>query len=238
MDEFDSLKKELGDFIKARGERKEAKRKARTTIRGTKRRDALIQQKESTAALARRDKDSQKSKRKAFDLMMTHMVEVHQRQIKDQIAAQERKMQYERKLNEMESRSLKEEARRTMIKKYHVRENYQNVLNKRLNEQLREYQLLETRHAKERYDCNTSSFEAVCSMRIRHLAQRADLNAKHVEARHLEKEEHLSVYEEEKLKFLVELQQKQLNQLQIKHQISLAMLQKKHRQSYANNNNV
>jgi PAS domain S-box-containing protein len=204
MNEYDTIKKELDDFQEARMERKEAKRQARMTIRGTKKRDAQIQQKDFTAALIKRNREAMKAKRGAFDILITHLSDIHSRQFKDQTDAQNRQIQCERTLQEIETRNLKNDARRSQLKKHHVRENYQGIQNKRLNEQLAERQQMEVRHAKETYDAQTLSFEESGSLKTTHLQERSDLDARHVSERHDEKETQRVGHENNKTKMIEE----------------------------------
>jgi hypothetical protein len=204
MNEYDTIKKELADFQEARLERKEAKRQARMTIRGTKKRDAQIQQKDFTAALIKRNREAMKAKRSAFDILISHLSDIHARQFKDQSDAQNRQIQCERTLQEIDTRNLQNDTRRSQLKKHHVRENYQGIQNKRLNEQLVERQQMEVRHAKEKYDAQTLSFEESASLKTTHLKEKSDLDAQHVSERHDEKESQRIAHENNKTKLIEE----------------------------------
>lgn len=58
-------------------------RQARTTIRGTKRRDMLIQQQHASTAAASCNHVAFTQKRAEFDLLTMHMSEVHEKQRKN-----------------------------------------------------------------------------------------------------------------------------------------------------------
>jgi hypothetical protein len=115
------LEKSLTD----RFERKIAKKQARSTIRGTKRRDNLIQQQEYAAAQEARNREAFVSKRAIFDMLISHMEETHEKQHSSLVASQDRRLQYEKQLSDLECRHLKEEVRNTNSKKFHVRQTYQ-----------------------------------------------------------------------------------------------------------------
>lgn len=112
-------------MLAARSERKLAKKQARLAIRGTKRRDTVIQRQNASAAAAARNRDTFAAKRSAFDLLISHIDILHEKQRKNLIRAQDRRLQYDKSLNELETKHLKEEIRNTIAKKFHVRQTYQ-----------------------------------------------------------------------------------------------------------------
>jgi hypothetical protein len=229
--ELKTLKIEQDGVLAARAERKKAKLYSRQTIRSTKRRDKLIQQQEASAAAALRNKDLFNTKRNCFDLQIAHMTEIHQKQLKNLAASQERHLQYEKTLNDLENRHLKEEVRNTVTKKFHVRQSFQIALNKRINDQLREYQLMELRHCKEFFEVEISGFEDHGALTIKHSERFAELDAKQMNEKHAEMEVLLSAHEAQKLALLQQNNVKALKKLVNDNRIILRQLKLKHDQA-------
>lgn len=180
----------------ARAERKLAKKQTRATVRGTKRRDILIQQQDEASATALRNREEFAQKRAAFDTLNINITEIHEKQRKNLINAQERKLKSDKSLNEYETRHLKPEIRSTIAKKFRnssslildVRQSFQMALNKRINDQLREYQLMELRHIKERFELELSGFEEQATIKNKQANNISQITARHVEEHHAEKE--------------------------------------------------
>lgn len=101
-------------------------------------------------------------------------------------------------LSDMESRHLKPELRITIAKKFHVRQNYQVALNKRINDHLSEFQLLEVHHSKEKFEAKMAGFEGYGSLKIRHSSRLSDLSARQVEEHHAKKQYLRTSHENEK----------------------------------------
>ena len=89
--------------------------------------------------------------------------------------SQERAFSNEKLLVDLETRHLKEELRSTILKKFQVRQNHLGHLNKRINDNLRELQLMELRHSKERFELEMVWFEEIGSKKINHENTAADL---------------------------------------------------------------
>jgi hypothetical protein len=130
------------------------------------------------------------------------MAETHGKQRKNLAAAQEKNMHYDKTLNELESRHLRVEVRNTIAKKVQVRQTYQIAFNKRISDQLREYQLMELRHAKERFEVEMLGFEEHGSMKLKHDARISELEVRQVNERHTEKEFLRNTHETEQLQTL------------------------------------
>jgi hypothetical protein len=142
------------------------------------------------------------------------MYNVHEKQRKNLIQAQERKINNEKLMVNLETRHLTEEMRATVLKKFQVRQNHQGYfsfidrhLNKRINDNLREVQLLELRYAKENFELEMLGFEELGSRKIAQENQIADLSLKQMNEMHTEKENLLIQYEnakEEQMKIMFE----------------------------------
>ncbi|KAI8910931.1 adenylate and guanylate cyclase catalytic domain-containing protein [Gorgonomyces haynaldii] len=231
--ELQSHKEQLEKVLSARAERKLAKKQARATIRATKRRDLLIQRQDIAAAVAMRNRELFVGKRVAFDLLMAHIEDTHEKQRKNLIASQERRLKYDKMLNELENRHLKEEIRANIAKKFHVRQTYQIAMNKRINEQLREFQLMELRHAKERFEVEIASFEELGPLKVKHATRIAEQNARHVEELHTEKEFLRTTHEANKLQKLQKQHQAELKKHSRENRIALRQMKVKHDQELA-----
>jgi hypothetical protein len=88
--------------------------------------------------------------------------------------------------------------RSTLLKKFQVRQNHQGHLNKRINDNLREFQHLELRQAKEKFEFELYSFEEVGSKKILFDNRVADLKIAQMNELHSEKERELAKHEAEK----------------------------------------
>ena len=124
-DELIQRKDAFAKGIEARKERKVAKKTLRTMMRQTKMRDRTISLQEEASRVAARVKEILAKKRAAFDLLVQHMENLHEKQRRQLSAAQERKLQYEKMINDIQNRHLKEEVRASLAKNLQVRINHQ-----------------------------------------------------------------------------------------------------------------
>ena len=214
----------LESILVARNERKKAKREARKSIRGSKRRDQLIQQQKMSADAAARIRETISEKRAGFDALTQHMYEIHEKQRRNLAQAQERRSANEKLLVDLETRHLKEEVRGALLKKFQVRQNHLGHLNKRINDNLREVQLMELRHSKERFELEMVAFEEIGSKKILHENQLADLRLRHQNEMHTEKEAVLSKKEAAKEAYLVRKHAQEIKQLAQNQRIELRQL--------------
>jgi hypothetical protein len=228
--DYQKYKLRLEAKLQARAERKKAKREARASTRASKKRDFIIQQQEKGAISAFRVRDTISERRAAYDLLTQHMYEIHDKQRKNLVHAQERKFQNEKLLVDLETRHLKEEMRSTLMKKFQVRQNHQGHLNKRINDNLREVQLMELRHSKERFELEMVSFEEVSNKGIVHANTIDSLRLRQMNELHAEKENVISKHEQEKEELLKAQQKRELKRLQQEHRIALKQLRIKHDQ--------
>jgi hypothetical protein len=124
-DELNQRKDAFAKSMEARKERKTAKKTLRNMMRQTKMRDRTIMLQEEASRVAARVKEILQKKRAAFDLLVQHMESLHEKQRKQLSAAQERKFQYEKMINDIQNRHLKEEVRAALAKNLQVRINHQ-----------------------------------------------------------------------------------------------------------------
>jgi hypothetical protein len=80
--EYEKRKEALERILVARNERKKAKKDARKSIRGSKRRDQIIQQQQISADRVARIRETISEKRAAFDANTQHMYSTHEKQRK------------------------------------------------------------------------------------------------------------------------------------------------------------
>ncbi|KAJ3269689.1 Guanylate cyclase 2G [Terramyces sp. JEL0728] len=186
--DFQKMKQLYDRTLVARRERKLNKRETRKTIRGAKKRDLIIQQQEKSALAASRVKETIAEKRLAFDLLNAHMKEVHDTQRNTLISSQDRKQNYEKLICDLETSTLKPEVRNTIMKKLQVRHSHQGHLNKLINDNLREFQLLELQHIKEKFELEMVSFDEVGNRKIVHENRLAEMKLRHMNEIHEEKE--------------------------------------------------
>ena len=128
------MKEEHARQILAREELGNSKKEARKNYRANKRRDMIIEHQAKLSHAALRLKDAILEKRVAFDTMAVHMNMIHEKQRQNLIASQERSHQHEKALITLETKGMKLETRNTHLKKFQVRVNHQNHLNKRIND--------------------------------------------------------------------------------------------------------
>ena len=208
----------------ARSERKLAKKVHRTAIRQAKRRDVTIVEQESASKSTFMNRETLAGKRSYFELELQHMETQQEKQLKQQVAAQDRKSSYEKVLIELEARHLTEEKRATAVKKFQVIQTHEAVLNKRINEQLRERQLLEVRHAKERFELEFSTQDEQANTKIEHGVRLAEFNEVQMDEKHTEKEHIISKREQEKLALLNAQHASETKKLVYAHRIALRQL--------------
>lgn len=127
-DELMQRKDAFAKSLEARRDRKLAKKTLRTMMRQTKNRDRTIMLQEEASRVALRVKKNIYQKRTAFDLLMQHMETLHEKQRKQLAAAQERKLQYEKMINDIQNRHLKEEVKASLAKNLQVRINHQTYV--------------------------------------------------------------------------------------------------------------
>jgi PAS domain S-box-containing protein len=110
-------------------------------------------------------------------------------------------------------------------------------LNKRVNDQLREYQLMELRHVKERFEVQLTGFEELVLLTNRHSSQLANMRARHVSEHHLEKEYLRNSHESHVLQKFLKQHARELKRLSLDQRISVKQLKAKQNQRYMMNYN-
>ncbi|KAJ3369356.1 hypothetical protein HDU91_007277 [Kappamyces sp. JEL0680] len=225
----------LERIIVARAERKKAKKEARKTIRASKRRDQIIQQQQASADAVARIRDIISEKRAAFDATTQHMYSTHEKQRTNLLQSQDRRFANEKLLVDLETRHLKEEVRSTIMKKFQVRQNHLGHLNKRINDNLRELQLMDLRHSKERFELEMVCFEEIESKKNLHVNQvrLALLTSRHANELQAEKEAVISKKESAKELILQKQHVQELKKLAMDQRIELKQLKMKHESMYA-----
>ncbi len=113
-----------------------------------------------------------------------------------------------------------------------MRQTFQIALNKRINDQLREYQLLELKHAKEKFELEMAAFEEESAMKLRQSLRLFETKVIHVDQHHMEKELIRSNHEAEKLQKLERSHLAELKRLSQDHRIALRQLKVKQHQRF------
>ncbi|KAH6580917.1 hypothetical protein BASA50_002113 [Batrachochytrium salamandrivorans] len=220
-------------FMIARKDRKQSKRIQRASIRQTKCRDMTILRQETASQAAVAVRKSQAKRRDAFEKLVSHMEAMHEKQRRQQSATQERKLSYEKMLNELESKHLQEEVRHTLIKKFQVRQSHQVALNKRINDQLRELQQTELRLAKERFELDVACFEESNAMKNSHIDRLAELTETQQTEMYAEKERLVSKREVDKVNALTHQHILEGKNLQHTNRIAVRQMKIRHEQILA-----
>ncbi len=128
---------------------------------------------------------------------------------------------------DLETRHLKEEVRSTLIKKFQVRHNHLGHLNKRINDNLRELQLMDLRHTKELFELEMVCFEEIESKKNFHVNQLAELKFRHSNELQKEKESVISKKESSKEALLQRQHTKELKRLLTDHRVELKQVKLK-----------
>ena len=115
-----------------------------------------------------------------------------------------------------------------MMKKFQVRQNHQLTLNKRIVDQLREVQQLELRQAKERFDAEVRTIEALGTFKIKNRQAKDELSDAQTIELNIEKERILAKSEAEKVAALEASHAKALKRLQQEHRIAIRQIKIQH----------
>ncbi|KAL5034531.1 hypothetical protein RTP6_002369 [Batrachochytrium dendrobatidis] len=210
--------------IKARMDRKEAKRVQRNLIRETKRRDLIILRQEAAAKAAQVIRTARNDKREEFEALVQHMEKIQEMQCEELAKAQNRAQFHERALGEMEAMQQLHEKRSSLLKKLQTRQTHQINLNKRINDQLREVHRIEHRHAKERFDLSIKCFDEVHSVKSLNTLTIDELAVSQSLELRAEKERLLAQHEDNKLKSMVATHQAETKRLKQTHRIAIRQM--------------
>ena len=127
---------------------------------------------------------------------------------------------------------MKEEVKSAIMKKFQVRQNHVAVLSKHINDNLRELQLLELRHAKDLFELELISFEELGNKQINFDSQYNDLKLRHMTEMHNAKELWLSEKEAQKEMTLKSNHERQLKDLEKEQRIETRQLKIKHAEKF------
>ncbi|KAL2920313.1 hypothetical protein HK105_200386 [Polyrhizophydium stewartii] len=219
---------------KARAERKAAKKLHRSNMRRIKYRDMLIQKQETIERATQLLRQSVLDQSEAFETLMSHVRSVHEQQRIELMAAQERKLEYERAINDLEINSKPDEIRLGLAKKFQVRQSHQRILNKRLNEHLRDRQIVEARHVKEKFELESRCADEMGTLRVSHVTRIAEQQESQFLELNNEKEQLQAEHETRKLAALAQRHQAELRKLRHIQKIALKQMKLQHEQRVAN----
>ncbi|TPX50467.1 guanylate cyclase [Synchytrium endobioticum] len=175
-------------MILNRTERKKAKLSMKKLMRETKARDLKIMQQDSLAKATLELKTALHQRREAFELTVSNALTRHAKQLKLLAAAQERRIAAEKQLSELEVRHLPKEARAASVKKYAIYLSHRKAMDKRVTDHLREIQLMEVKHAKERFDCELLTHDEIASLKMMHAQQVEEMEFTHIAELHADKD--------------------------------------------------
>jgi hypothetical protein len=113
-----------------------------------------------------------------------------------------------------------------------VRQSFQLSIDKRVNDQLREYQLMELRHVKERFEVELTGFEEIVLLINKHSAQISTMLAHHVSEKHSEKEYLQITHESDVFQKLLKQNSKILKRLTLDNRVSTRQLKAQHGKWY------
>nr|KAJ3418769.1 Receptor-type guanylate cyclase gcy-13 [Polyrhizophydium stewartii] len=218
---------------KARAERKAAKKLHRSNMRRIKYRDMLIQKQETIERAAQLLRQGVLDQSEAFETLMSHVRSVHEQQRVELMAAQERKLEYERAINDLEINSKPDEIRLGLAKKFQVRQSHQRILNKRLNEHLRDRQIVEARHVKEKFELESRCADEMGTLRVSHVTRIAEQQESQFLELNNEKERLQAEHEARKLAALAQRHQAELKRLQQVQRLAIKQLRSMHDQKIA-----
>ncbi|KAL2920311.1 hypothetical protein HK105_200384 [Polyrhizophydium stewartii] len=230
------IKEKIESFeknMKGRSERKETKKFQRTSVRRTKYRDMLILKQQTISKAATAIRLTVVEQREAFDNLMAHVKAIHEQQRIDEAAALERKLDFEKSINDLEIVSQPDEVKSALAKMFQVRQTHQRALNKRINEHLREVQMVEVRHVKEKFDLERNCAEEAGNLKVLHAARIAEQIEAHVLEMNNEKERLQAEHEAKKQVLITHLHQVEVKRLQHAHRLALRNMKSEQEQRLA-----
>ncbi|KAJ1536386.1 hypothetical protein HK096_011083 [Nowakowskiella sp. JEL0078] len=202
--------------LAARATRQKAKRAQKQLFRDIKKRDSTITEQEESASATEKIQEQLSDRSKQFEQQIAFVEAKHEKQRKQLIAAQERKLSAEKTLHDLETKHLKTELRSTLAKNFQARVNHQKALDKRMMDHQRERQLLELRQLKERADLEEKSFEEIQSLKISQNSRGIEMQGHHLSEMHTEKDR---LYEIIQLAKVAALEKKYTNDVKLLSQV-------------------
>ncbi|KAJ1568869.1 hypothetical protein HK096_005010 [Nowakowskiella sp. JEL0078] len=175
-------------MCEARVALQKAKRMQKQLFRDVKKRDSIIMQQEESIRATRNVQLQLSERSKMFEKQLAFVEDKHEKQRKQLIAAQDRTINYETTLHDLETQNLKSEMRSALAKQFLGQITHQKALDKRIIDQQRETQLLELRHLKEHADLEERAFEETSTLEISHSNRHVDVKFQQVSEMHIEKD--------------------------------------------------
>ncbi|KAJ3128427.1 hypothetical protein HK098_004504 [Nowakowskiella sp. JEL0407] len=182
-------KKELFEkMLKVRSDRVKAKKAQKQLFRDIKKRDGIIMEENVAARAVEKIQEQLKDRSKGVEAQIAFVEAKHEKQRKQLLSAQERKISAEKTLHDLETKHLKTELRSNLAKNFNARMNHQKVLDKRILDHQRDLQLLELRQLKERAEMDEKSFEEIQSLKITQTQRVQETRGQQLTEFHLEKD--------------------------------------------------
>lgn len=151
-------------------------------------RDATISQQARAMRVQMEVKAFLKERRLAFDGLVAHIEQRHEKQRRQLASSQERRIEYDRTLLALECRHLDEDGQSAAKKRYQAKLNHTKAVDKKYADQLRETQFTELRQQKEKFDFEMMAYEDLQLMKAVHFQQLCDLESEQNEEYAMQKE--------------------------------------------------
>ncbi|KAJ3128417.1 hypothetical protein HK098_004493 [Nowakowskiella sp. JEL0407] len=217
-------------LLQSRAIRQQAKKAQKQMFRDIKKRDSTITEQEDSAKAMEKIQEQLSDRSKMFERQIAFVEAKHEKQRKQLLAAQERKLSAEKTLHDLETKHLKSELRSTLQKNFQGRINHQKALDKRMMDHQRELQLLELRQLKERADVEEKSFEEIQSMKIIHNSRLLEMQSQHLSELHAEKDRLYEVRQQYKVAALDAKYASDMKRLTQNHRAQMRAMRQMHAQ--------
>ncbi|KAJ3128432.1 hypothetical protein HK098_004509 [Nowakowskiella sp. JEL0407] len=218
-------------LIQTTNTRQKAKRAQKQLFRDIKKRDSTITDQEEAAKAMEKIQEQLSDRSKMFEQQIAFVEAKHEKQRKQTLAAQERKLNAEKTLHDLETKHLKSELRSTLAKNFQARINHQKALDKRIMDHQRELQLLELRHLKERADIEETSFEEIQSLKISHSSRVIETQGQQLTELHGEKDRLYELRQQFKRAALEAVYLADMKKLTQSHRIQVRQMRLAHAQT-------
>ncbi|KAJ3395291.1 hypothetical protein HDU84_000058 [Entophlyctis sp. JEL0112] len=187
----------------------------------TKLRDLKIIQQETNSAMSARMEQALIENRTELSETIAHMEEVNSKKLRNLIDLQESHIKSEKAIHDLEIRHIPDEMRSLIAKKFAIKQTHQKILDKKILDQLRDFQSRELKQKKELFDFKIRNTNFVFTMKKKHQESIQTLQA--AQYKDLKEQEEALVVLTDNFK---------IKQLQRNHEQYLKKLAEAHEKSY------
>ncbi|KAJ3358014.1 hypothetical protein HDU83_000071 [Entophlyctis luteolus] len=187
----------------------------------TKLRDLKIIQQETNSAMSARMEQALIENRTELSETIAHMEEVNSKKLRNLIDLQESHIKSEKAIHDLEIRHIPDEMRSLISKKFAIKQTHQKILDKKILDQLRDFQSRELKQKKELFDFKIRNTNFVFTMKKKHQESIQTLQA--AQYKDLKEQEEALVVLTDNFK---------IKQLQRNHEQYLKKLAEAHEKSY------